>query len=128
MLLRVALLGILISVLAVALCAVLSGVSRVYRNYLPQAYHRVMVGGALVVLLSLLVGTSDYNGAGMEMIEAAVSGIARPEAFALKILLTALTLGAGFKGGEVVPVLLPAQPSGAWRGPCWVCRPPLRRP
>lgn len=117
MLLRVALLGILISVLALVLCEVLGGVSRVYRKYLPQAYHRVMTGGALVVLLSLLVGTSDYNGAGMEMIEAAVSGIARPEAFALKLLLTALTLGAGFKGGEVVPVLFVGATFGCVAGP-----------
>ena len=61
------------------------------------------VGGLLVALLTLLVGTRDYNGAGMDVIARAVAGQARPEAFALKILFTALTLGAGFKGGEIVP-------------------------
>ena len=49
-------------------------------------------------------GTYDYNGAGADVIARAVSGQARPEAFALKLLFTALTLGAGFKGGEIVPV------------------------
>ena len=61
------------------------------------------MGGLLVALLTLLVGTRDYNGAGMDVIARAVAGQARPEAFALKILFTALTLGAGFKGGEIVP-------------------------
>lgn len=40
----------------------------------------------------------------MGVITAAVEeGRARPEAFILKILFTAVTLAAGFKGGEVVP-------------------------
>ena len=33
------------------------------------------------------------------------SGAVRPEAFLLKILFTAVTIGAGFKGGEIVPTL-----------------------
>ena len=32
-----------------------------------------------------------------------MQGQARPEAFFLKMIFTALTLGAGFKGGEIVP-------------------------
>ena len=38
------------------------------------------------------------------MFHAAISGHSRPEAFLLKMLFTAITLGAGFKGGEIVPV------------------------
>ena len=43
------------------------------------------------------------NGAGMPVIEECMKGIVRPEAFFLKMLFTAATLGAGFKGGEIVP-------------------------
>ena len=39
----------------------------------------------------------------MDVIERAFSGEAFPLAFLLKIAFTALTLGAGFKGGEIVP-------------------------
>ena len=39
----------------------------------------------------------------MQIIEKCIDGSVRPEAFLLKILLTALTIGAGFKGGEIVP-------------------------
>jgi H+/Cl- antiporter ClcA len=43
-------------------------------------------------------------GAGIHIIERSiVEGRAKPEAFLLKMVLTALTLGAGYKGGEIVP-------------------------
>ena len=65
---------------------------------------RSSVGGAAVVALTLLLGTTDYNGAGMDVIARAVErGEAVPAAFALKLLFTALSLAAGYKGGEVVP-------------------------
>ena len=61
------------------------------------------MGAGLVIGLTLLLGTYDYNGAGMPVIERALHEPARPEAFIMKIIMTALTLGAGFKGGEIVP-------------------------
>ena len=54
---------------------------------------------------TFIIGTTDYNGAGMDVIGRAVAGEAEYEAFILKIIFTALTLGAGFKGGEIVPTL-----------------------
>ena len=60
----------------------------------------------------------DYNGAGMDLITAAVEqGTARPEAFLLKILFTAVTLSAGFKGGEVVPSFFVGATFGCVAGP-----------
>ena len=53
--------------------------------------------------ITLLLGTRDYNGAGMDVIARAIAGEAEYPAFLWKILLTALTLGAGYKGGEIVP-------------------------
>ena len=65
---------------------------------------RVACGGVAVIVLTLLFGT-DYNGAGMDIVTAAVEQgiVAVPWAFLLKLLFTAITLAAGFKGGEVVP-------------------------
>lgn len=68
-------------------------------------YIRAAVGGTLIVLFTLIIGTRDYNGAGMDVIAKALSGNARPEAFLLKIVFTAITISAGFKGGEIVPAL-----------------------
>ena len=67
------------------------------------------LGAGLLIALTFLVwlwnpGTYDYNGAGTAVIHAAIGGEARPEAFLLKMLFTTITLGAGFKGGEIVPV------------------------
>ena len=61
------------------------------------------VGGALIVGLTLLVGNTDYNGAGMEVVERAMGGQVDGWAWILKLLFTAVTIGFGFKGGEVVP-------------------------
>ena len=55
-------------------------------------------------------------GAGMEVITRAFAGHARPAAFLIKILLTAITLGAGFKGGEIVPALFAGATFGAFYG------------
>lgn len=72
-------------------------------KYIKNPYLRVAVGGLAVVLLTLLSGTRAYNGAGMAGLSAAIAGQAVPWAFLLKLLFTAITLGAGYKGGEIVP-------------------------
>jgi H+/Cl- antiporter ClcA len=87
---------------AVLFCWVMHKTPAVYGRITQNPYLRVALGGVVVVVLSLLVGR-DYNGAGMNIIEKALNGDAKPYAFLLKILLTAITLGAGFKGGEIVP-------------------------
>jgi H+/Cl- antiporter ClcA len=66
---------------------------------------RLFLGGLLVVALWQLVGTSDYLGLGVPTIIRAFHDPTLPgEAFALKLLFTAVTLGAGFLGGEVTPL------------------------
>ena len=101
--------GVLLALLSVLFCKTMFLVSRRYKKWIPNPLVRVLAGSALVIAVTYIVwlwnpGTYDYNGAGEAVIQAAIEGHARPEAFLLKILLTALTLGAGFKGGEIVPV------------------------
>ena len=98
-------LAILCAILSVLFCDVLKFAGRTYKKLLPNPYIRVFVGGCLVVALTFLSGSRYYNGAGMDVIEMAIQGDAPYEAFILKILFTALTLGAGYKGGEIVPAL-----------------------
>ena len=100
---RVGVLAVACAVLSIAFCVIMHSSGTIYRKWFPNQYVRVVVGGVLVVLLTLLVGSRDYNGAGGHIIEAAIGGHAVPWAFALKILFTALTLGAGYRGGEIVP-------------------------
>ena len=71
----------------------------------PRLPVRMFLGGLVVVALWRLVGTSDYLGLGVPMILRSFSDPGLPAyAFALKILFTAVTLGAGFLGGEVTPL------------------------
>ncbi|MCI8554640.1 MAG: chloride channel protein [Clostridiales bacterium] len=97
-------LAVLCALLSILFCVVMHLFRVLYQRYIKNAFLIALTGGALVVLLTLLTGTRDYNGAGMPVIARALAGEARPEAFALKMLFTALTLGAGFKGGEIIPV------------------------
>ncbi|HYO93464.1 MAG TPA: chloride channel protein [Polyangiaceae bacterium] len=75
------------------------------RKWVPGLPSRLFVGGLLVVALWKLVGTSDYLGLGVPTIVRAFHDPYLPVyAFALKLLFTAVTLGAGFIGGEVTPL------------------------
>jgi chloride channel protein, CIC family len=78
---------------------------RLGERHLPRLGWRMLVGGALVVAAWQLVGTSDYLGLGVPMIVRSFEDGSLPVwAFAAKLLFTALTLGAGFLGGEVTPL------------------------
>lgn len=84
-------------------CKTIEYAERIFEKYIGNKYLRAIVGGALIVVLTLVLGTYDYNGAGMGVIEKALSGNALPSAFLMKIIFTAITIAAGFKGGEIVP-------------------------
>ena len=101
--LLVILLAIGCAVVSILFCRGLQKTGKLAARLLPNPYGRVLVGGALVIVLTLLVGNTDYNGAGMEMVERAMSGEAEPWAWLWKLLFTAVTIGFGYKGGEVVP-------------------------
>ena len=98
-------LALLCAFVSVLFCDLLKVSGRAYKKFFPNPYLRVFVGGCIVVALTYISGTRYFNGAGMDIIEMALRGEAPYYAFALKALFTALTLGAGYKGGEIVPAL-----------------------
>lgn len=65
---------------------------------------RPFTGGLLIICLTFIVGTDRYLGLGIPVIADAFQHAALPQDFILKIIFTAITLGAGFKGGEVTPL------------------------
>lgn len=96
-------LAIICAAVSVLFCLTMKYVSIWYKKYLKNGYVRVVVASLLIIGLSALLQTTDYLGAGVNVIDRAVSGDASTFDFLLKIVFTALTLGAGFKGGEIVP-------------------------
>ena len=83
--------------------SVMHGTSYLYEKYIKNRYIRIIVGGCLVILLYLIFRTDDYLGLGSHIIQNSFAIPAGYEAFILKIVFTAVTLCAGFKGGEIVP-------------------------
>ncbi len=101
--LKVTILSALCAAVSVLFCMTMENVSKLYKKYLKNTYLRAAVGGAIVFVAVCLMGGHKYSGGGMEIVERAVEGEAFVLAFLIKMILTALTLGAGFKGGEIVP-------------------------
>ncbi len=98
-------------------------VSRLFARlsyYIKQLSHRLIIrpwqipilGGLLVLGISYLLGTADYLGlgvyasgsSGVSILSAFNEGGADTFSWFWKLLLTAITLGMGFKGGEVTPL------------------------
>ena len=100
----ISVLAILCALVSVLFCIMLHQSEHAYKHFFKNPYVRAFAGGCFVIALTLLVGDQRYNGTGMDMIEGFFqSESVAPEAFFLKMLFTAVTLGAGFKGGEIVP-------------------------
>lgn len=95
-------LGVLFALLSMLFCTVMQQGSKLCKR-IENPYLRIFLGGIAVVTLTLLVGSGDYNGAGMNVIASAIACKAVPLAFLLKMVFTSITLGSGFKGGEIVP-------------------------
>ena len=111
-------LAILAALVSIVFCLLMHETGRLYKKYIPNQYLRALAGAAFVIVLTLIEGSGDYNGAGGSLIELAVEGEVRvPWAFLLKMVFTALTLGAGFRGGEIVPSLAIGATFGCVAGP-----------
>ena len=102
---KIIILAVLCAAVSAVFCMILHKVSDFAKDTIKNPYIRVVAGSAVIILLTRMLGTADYLGAGMPVIERALEGEVRPEAFLLKMIFTAVTLGVGFRGGEIVPTL-----------------------
>lgn len=100
---RFAVLAVLIALLGIAMCWLFHNAEHFAKHHLPNPWIRIALGGAVVMGMTLLAGDHRFNGAGMDMALAAVAGQTDWYSFLVKMLFTAVTLAAGFKGGEIVP-------------------------
>ena len=115
---RVAILAVICAAVSSLFCVAMHAAEYYIEKWLPNTIIRAAAGGAVLIALTLLVGSTDYNGTGMNVIKAALEhGSAHPMAFLLKILFTAITLSCGFRGGEVVPTFFIGATLGCVVGP-----------
>ena len=109
-------LAILCAVVSILFCKGLHWTERLLDRGFRSPWVRVLAGSVLLIGMSLLTN-GDYNGAGMDVIARALAGEADGWAWLLKILFTAVTIGCGFKGGEVVPSFYIGATFGCIAGP-----------
>ena len=116
--LKVLILSLLVAVLSIVFITTMHKTGDIMTKYFKNKYLRAVVGGIAIILLTLIVGNQTYNGAGTDVINIAIEqGTALPFAFLLKILFTAITLSAGFKGGEIVPTFFIGSTFGVFIAP-----------
>jgi H+/Cl- antiporter ClcA len=96
--------GLVFGVCAFLFTRLLHFTSKQYKTLISYAPLRPLIGGVIVVLLFWWIGNSKYMGLGIPVIVQSFSEQMEVYDFALKMLLTILTLSAGFKGGEVTPL------------------------
>ena len=116
--LKVVVLALLCCVVSIIFCVSMHKTEHFLAHHLRNPYIRIVLGGLVIIGLSFALGCNDYNGAGMDIIRDAVEhGRAKPLAFFWKLLFTAITIGVGFKGGEVVPSFFIGATFGCVVGP-----------
>ncbi len=112
---KIIILTALSAILSIIFCYTLRYTEKYAKALIKNPYIRAIVGGIIIILLSLAVKTHDYNGAGTPIIEKVfnIGEFSKP-AFILKLIFTAISIGFGFKGGEIVPTLFVGTTFGAF--------------
>ncbi|MBK9072551.1 MAG: chloride channel protein [Myxococcales bacterium] len=99
--------AIVIAAVALVFIELTHFIRRRGERHVPRLPWRMALGGLAIVGLWQLVGSSDYLGLSVPLMLRAFSDGELPAyVFALKLLFTAITLGAGFLGGEVTPLFV----------------------
>ena len=105
-LLKIAIFAVVVGGVSGLFCISLHKFEHFFEKYFKNQYLRVFIGGCLILGLCAVFGTESFLGSGMELIEKMyLRGSTEWYSFLLKILFTSITIGAGFKGGEIVPSL-----------------------
>lgn len=108
--------GILCAVMSVLFTDLLKNAGKLYNNLIPNPYIRILVGAGIFTILISIFSPEYYSGTGARLIDAALYDYVPPYAFLIKMLMTAVVIGAGFKGGEIVPTLAVGACFGATLG------------
>jgi H+/Cl- antiporter ClcA len=94
--------GVAIGLLAVVFIEAQHFLSRLGAGKPNGWWLRPLLGGIAILMMTWIIGTNDFNGLGLPLISSALNGSPLPVwTFAIKFAFTVVTLGSGFKGGEV---------------------------
>jgi H+/Cl- antiporter ClcA len=99
--------GIVFGLAALLFSELTHAISENFKRLISWPPLRPVIGGFIIIALTYLVGSQDYLGLSLPLLTASTDGSRISNyAFLFKIIFTAITLGTGFKGGEVTPLFV----------------------
>lgn len=102
---KVIVVSVIFSFLSVLYCQLRHGIQKYSEIFFKKNHiKRAFVGGIIIVIFTFILGSQDYNGRGLEMLQQSFQEEVPPFAFLAKLIFTAVTLGTGFVGGEAIPL------------------------
>ena len=118
LLLKLAVMGIVFGLVGALFIVATRSIKTLGAKFISWPPARPLFGGVVVIALTLAVGTRQYLGLSIPLATSALDGNTTGGwVFALKLLFTAVTLGFGFYGGEVTPLLVIGATLGAAMAP-----------
>lgn len=93
--------GIFFGICAASFSKIIHFVTNLFKSKIPYAPLRPFIGGIIIALAIVAAGSTRYIGLGIPVIVQSFQQQLPFYDFALKMAFTIITLGAGFKGGEV---------------------------
>jgi H+/Cl- antiporter ClcA/CBS domain-containing protein len=92
----------------------------------PRGWLRPALGGLLIIACAALVGTQEYLGLSEALMASVWAGAGiSTAAFLFKLVFTGLTVGAGFRAGEITPLFVMGATLGYVLAPALGLPPPL---
>lgn len=123
---KMGIIAIACAIISILFCIALKQTGAFFHKKIKNRYFRIILASVVIILITTVLQTADYMGAGIGVITNAIeNGQADYFAFFWKIVLTALTMKAGFKGGEIVPSFFVGATLGCTLGNVLGISPPL---
>ncbi|MDR0227769.1 MAG: chloride channel protein [Flavobacteriaceae bacterium] len=117
LLLKIGIAGILFGLTAWLFIKTTEHIAIISSTYLTYPPIKPFIGAIIFILAITIIGDYQYLGLGLPTLSDAFIHSQGGEVFILKLLLTALTLGVGFKGGEVTPLFFIGATLGSFLAP-----------
>lgn len=105
-LLKVVIASILFGLMALTFIKLTHAMKAWFGKLFKHAALRSFIGGFIIIGLVYVAGSRAYIGLGIPLMQQSFEEAASPLAFIWKTVFTAITLGAGFQGGEVTPLFV----------------------
>lgn len=110
-------LAAILAAVSILFCIVLHKNEELFSKYIKNPYIKIVTSGCILVIINSALQTTDYMGAGGDVIARSFTQSQAWYVFLLKLILTSITLSGGFKGGEIVPSLFIGASLGSFIAP-----------